>query len=137
MSSRVLLAAIVTLITLPTETVVGQGSTSPRLSRPRLEGKWQARGPDDAIHDIMVRSDSSAQFGEQVARWRVTADSLWLALGDGVWMVYGMRLETDRLTLSGGDLDKPVQLRRVGPAVPRPEALAIPEAPPVSARAWD
>lgn len=107
---------------------------SPR--RPRLEGKWQARGPDDAIHDIMVRSDSSAQFGDQIARWRVVGDSLWLTLGDGVWMVYGMKVEPDRLTLSGGDLETPVTLRRVGVANARPDTLAIPDAPPATARAW-
>ena len=36
----------------------------------RLEGDWLARAGDELRH-IMVRSDSSAQFGDQVARWRV------------------------------------------------------------------
>jgi len=85
----------------------------------------------------MVRTDSSAQFGDQVARWRVVADSLWLTLGDGVWQVYGMRLDGERLVLSGGDLDKPVTLRRVGPATARPDSVVIPPPPPVTERAWD
>src|SRR5712691_11651057 len=97
--------------------------------RPRLEGKWQAK-TEDEIRNIIVRSDSSAQFGDQVARWRVVADSLWLTLGDGVWQVYGMKLEGERLTLAGGDLDKPVTLRRVGPATPRPDSVMIPPPPP-------
>jgi hypothetical protein len=101
-----------------------------------LEGRWEARGPDDGIHLIMVRSDSSAQFGDEVARWRVVGDSLWLTLGDGVWMVYAMALKKERLTLSGGDLEKPVTLRRVGPAQPRPDTLNVPEPPPATARAW-
>src|SRR5439155_16260356 len=42
--------------------------------RARLEGKWQAK-TDEEIRNIMVRSDSSAQFGDQVARWRVVGDS--------------------------------------------------------------
>lgn len=104
--------------------------------RSRFEGNWQAR-TDEAIHHIMVRSDSSAQFGDQVARWRVVADSLWLTLGDGVWMVYGMKLEGDRLTLSGGDLEQPVTLRRVGAATPLPDTLTVPDSPPATARAWD
>jgi hypothetical protein len=104
--------------------------------RPRLEGNWQAK-VDDAIRNIMVRSDSSAQFGEQVARWRIVADSLWITLGDGVWQVYGLKLESDKLTLSGGDLDKPVTLRRTGPAQPRATGVEIPDPPPPSARAWD
>jgi hypothetical protein len=54
----------------------------------RLTGDWQARAGDEIRH-IMVRGDSSAQFGSDVARWRVVGDSLWITLGDGVWMVYG------------------------------------------------
>ena len=114
--------------------LAAQTSDAPR--HPRLEGKWQAKAEDE-IRNIMVRSDSSAQFGDQVARWRVVGDSLWLALGDGVWQVYGMKLGTDKLTLSGGDLDKPVTLRRVGPATARADSVAIPAPPPPTERAWD
>jgi hypothetical protein len=103
--------------------------------RVRLEGTWQARSGDELRH-IVVRTDSSAQFGEEVARWRVVGDSLWITLGDGVWQVYEMRLAADKLTISGGDLEKPVTLRRVGPATVRPDTLTIPEAPPANARAW-
>jgi len=135
---RFIAALVVLSVVPPPAVLVAQGAV-PR--RPRLEGKWQARGPDEAIHYNMVRGDSSAQFGgDQVARWRVVGDSLWLTLGDGVWMVYGMKLEggrDQRLTLSGGDLEKPVTLRRLGPATVRPDRLAIPEAPPASARAWE
>ncbi|MGH9262810.1 MAG: hypothetical protein ACRD08_23405 [Acidimicrobiales bacterium] len=111
-------------------------STAAQARAARLEGTWQARGPDDQIHDIMVRRDSSAQFGSSVARWRVVGDSLWLTLGDGAWLVYAMRLERERLTLSGGDLDTPVTLRRVGAATVRADTVAIPEPPPAGSRAW-
>jgi len=104
--------------------------------RARLEGKWQAK-TDEEIRNIMVRSDSSAQFGDQVARWRVVGDSLWLTLGDGVWQVDGMKLGDEKLTLSGGDLEKPVTLRRVGPATARADSVAIPAPPPPTERAWD
>jgi hypothetical protein len=100
-----------------------------------VDGRWEARA-GEAIHSIVVRADSSAQFGADVARWRVMGDSLWLTLGDGVWLVYGMRLTGSRLTLSGGDLEDPVTLRRVGAAAPRDAAVEIPAAPPVDARAW-
>lgn len=101
----------------------------------RLTGNWQAKAGDE-IRNIMVRSDSSAQFGKDVARWRVVGDSLWITLGDGVWQVYGMKIAGDKLTISGGDLEKPVTLRRVGPANARPDTLTIPEAPPANSRAW-
>src|SRR5256712_11496443 len=93
--------------------------------RARLEGKWQAKTEDEIRH-IMVRSDSSAQFGDQVARWRVGGDSLWLTLGDGVWQGYGMKLEGAKLTLSGGDLEKPGTLRRVGPGTAPADPGATP-----------
>jgi hypothetical protein len=114
-----------------------QGTTR----HPRLEGDWQAKTGDgktgDEIRHIMVRSDSSAQFGNEIARWRVTGDSLWITVGDGVWMIYGVRIGGERLTISGGDLQKPVTLQRVGPATPRPDTLPIPASPPDTARAWD
>src|SRR6184192_378401 len=106
------------------------------VRHPRLEGTWQAK-TEDEIRNIMVRSDSSAQFGDQVARWRVVGDSLWITLGDGVWQVYGMKLGVDRLTLAGGDLEKPVTLRRVGPPKARADSVAIPPPPPATERAWD
>ena len=108
----------------------------PPASRARLEGRWQAK-TEDEIRNIMVRSDSSAQFGDQIARWRVVGDSLWLTLGDGVWQVYGMKLDREKLTLSGGDLEKPVTLRRVGPPTARADSVAIPPPPPPTERAWD
>jgi hypothetical protein len=111
-----------------------QGSGTPRHSR--LEGDWQAK-TDDGIRHIMVRPDSSAQFGDQVARWRLVGDSLWLTLGDGVWMVYGVAVVNDKLTISGGDLKKPVTLRRVGPVIQRADTITIPAPPPDTARAWD
>jgi hypothetical protein len=101
----------------------------------KLTGNWQAKSGDEIRH-IMVRNDSSAQFGDEIARWRAVGDSLWITLGDGVWQVYGMTLAGDKLTISGGDLEKPVTLRRVGPPNARADTLAIPEAPPANQRAW-
>ncbi len=106
-----------------------------RGQRARLEGKWEAK-TDDGPRLIMVRADSSAQFGDQVARWRLVGDSVWFALGDGVWNVYGLKIAGDKLTISGGDLDKPVSLRRVGAATARPDSLQVPDPPPATARAW-
>src|SRR5881394_868305 len=110
---------------------LGPGLAAQTVSPPHrshLEGKWQAK-TEDEIRNIMVRGDSSAQFGDQVARWRIVGDSLW--------QVYGMKLEGDKLTLSGGDLEKPVTLHRVGPATARADSLAIPPPPPPTERAWD
>jgi hypothetical protein len=116
--------------------LVGLGtSLSAQARRPRLEGTWQAKSEDE-IRNVMVRSDSSAQFGEQVARWRMVGDSLWITVGDGVWQVYGMTLEGDRLTISGGDLEKPVTLRRIGPPTARADSVPIPPPPPPTERAW-
>src|SRR5207302_10321227 len=103
--------------------------------RAHLEGKWQAKAEDE-IRNVMVRSDSSAQFGDQMARWRVVGDSLWITLGDGVWQVYGMKLDGDKLTLSGGDLEKPVALRRGGAPAGRAGSVASPPPPPAPRAGW-
>jgi hypothetical protein len=115
--------------------VIGSVLLAAAQGQRRLAGNWQARAGDEIRH-IMVRNDSSAQFGEEIARWRVVGDSLWITLGDGVWQVYAMKLAGDKLTIAGGDLEKPVSLRRVGPPTARPDTLAIPDAPPPNARAW-
>src|SRR3989442_7412763 len=94
----------------------------------RLTGNWQAKAGDEIRH-IIVRTDSSAQFGEEVARWRVVGDSLWITLGDGVWQVYAMRFTGDKLTISGGDLEKAVTLRRAGPPPPRAPCPVPPPGP--------
>src|SRR2546423_8920248 len=94
-------AALVLLLGL------GSGLTAQTaLRRTHLEGKWQAK-TEDEIRNIMVRGDSSAQFGEQVARWRIVGDSLWLALGDGGWQVHRMDAGRGQLTPSGRDLRDP------------------------------
>jgi len=109
----------------------------PQAPAPRLTGDWQARtGGGDEIRHVMVRADSSAQFGRDLARWRVVGDSLWITLGDGVWQVYGMKIAGDKLTISGGDLEKPITLRRLGPPTARPDTLTIPDPPAPTQRAW-
>src|SRR5438034_544939 len=127
-----MIGSMTKLIGLGLTVVAAAAVQAPR----RVTGNWQARAGDEIRH-IMVRGDSSAQFGEQVARWRIVGDSLWLALGDGVWQVYGMKLDGDKLTLSGGDLEKPATLHRVGPATARADSVAIPPPPPPTERAWD
>jgi hypothetical protein len=100
---------------------------------PRLEGTWRAQTPDGP-QTVIVRADSSASFGDETVRWRIVADSIFIALGDE-WMVYNFAVAGRTLTLSGGDLEEPIVLRRVGPAAPRPESVAVPPAPPMSRRA--
>ncbi len=65
------LLAICLLCALPAAALQAQERVTPKL-----EGKWEAH-TDDGPRLIMVRSDSSAQFGDQVARWRVVGDSVW------------------------------------------------------------
>ncbi len=73
-------------------------------------------------------------LGEETVRWRVVEDSIHLALGDE-WMVYKYELRKDKLVLSGGDLEEPVELEHVGPPTPLPEGVAVPPAPPADRRA--
>lgn len=114
--------------------VLGLGSVDAAAQRaPRLEGTWKTDTPDGP-QTVVVRGDSSASFGDETVRWRIVADSIFLALGDE-WMVYNFALRGRRLTLSGGDLEEPIVLERVGPAAARPDSIPLPTAPPMSRRA--
>lgn len=100
---------------------------------PHVEGTWRAKTPEGP-RMIIVRADSSASFGDQTVRWRIVADSIFIAMGDE-WTVYNYVISGRDLTLSGGDLTDPVTLRRVGPSTPRPDSVAVPPAPPMDRRA--
>ena len=103
-------------------------------SAPRLEGTWKAETAEGP-REIIVRADSSASFGDEIVRWRIVADSIFIALG-GEWLVYNFVVRGRTLTLSGGDLVDPITLTRIGPATPRPEGIEIPPAPPMDKRAF-
>jgi len=77
---------------------------------------------------VIVRPDSSASYGTQTVRWRIVGDSLALALG-GEWVNYRLKLKGKNLTLSGGDLNEPVNFQRVGPPTPRPDTVPVPPDP--------
>jgi len=118
---------LVTALSLGSELGVAQS----RPSRPRnITGTWRAQTPDGP-RDVVVRPDSSASYGEETVRWRLVADSLYLAFGDE-WVGYVIAVRGTELTISGGDLDEPMKLKRVGPPTPLPEGVAVPEAPPMS-----
>ena len=97
-----------------------------------LAGTWKAETPDGP-RTVVIRPDSSASYGDETVRWRTMADSIHIAFGDE-WMVYGYALRGNKLTLSGGDLDDPITLRRVGPPSVRPDSVPVPPAPPANRR---
>lgn len=96
-------------------------------------GTWEASLKDakrkDAPRIVIVRADSSASYGTETVRWRVTdSKTILLALG-GEWVSYDFKVSGTRLTLSGGDLDKPITLTKQGPATPRPDSIPVPPDP--------
>ena len=76
-----------------------------------ITGSWQAETPDGP-QTVVVRSDSTASFGEETVRWRIKADTIFIQFGDE-WVGYNFLLEGNSLTLSGGDLMDPITLKRV------------------------
>jgi hypothetical protein len=67
-------------------------------------------------------------------RWRLVGDSLYLAFGDE-WVGYVVSARGSQLTVSGGDLEEPMKLKRVGPPTPRPDSIPVPAAPPMTRKA--
>jgi hypothetical protein len=94
---------------------------------PDISGTWEADSPDGPV-SIIVRTDSSASFGDEIVRWRLAADTVYLALG-GEWIAYNYRMKGKTLTLSGGDLEEPIDLKKIGPPTPRPDGVPVPDVP--------
>ena len=98
-----------------------------------IVGTWKVTAKElaqrkDAPRLVIVRGDSSASWGTETARWRLKGDRLWLAIG-GEWEDYKLKVKGQSLTLSEGDLTKPVSFQRVGPATPRPANVPVPPDP--------
>jgi hypothetical protein len=123
---KLLVLAIACLAALP---VPGAAQTG---SKNALIGTWRFdlnQGPKkEGPRIVIVRPDSSASYGTETVRWRVVGDSLALALG-GEWVNYKLKLKGKSLTLSGGDLQEPVDFHLVGPPTPRPDTVPIPPDP--------
>jgi hypothetical protein len=100
---------------------------------PGIVGTWKVSAKEldqrkDAPRLVIVRGDSSASWGTETARWRLKGDRLWLAIG-GEWEDYRLKVKGQTLTLSEGDLTKPVSFQRVGPPTPRPANVPVPPDP--------
>jgi hypothetical protein len=101
-------------------------------SAPPILGTWKAELRDqdrkDAPREVVVRADSSASWSRETVRWRLKPDSIMIALG-GEWVTYRLQVNDKKLTLSGGDLAKPITLTRIGPPTPRPDTIPVPPDP--------
>jgi len=108
------------------------GSALAAQSSAPIVGTWKAELRDqdrkDAPREVIVREDSSASWAKETARWRLKPDSIMIALG-GEWVTYRLQVNKQKMTLSGGDLAKPITLTKVGPATPRPDGVAVPADP--------
>ena len=115
------MARLLPLVTLVTALFVIPKHTFGQ-SRPRnITGTWRAQTPEGP-REVVVRADSSASYGEETVRWRLMADSLYLAFGDE-WVGYVIAVKGSNLTISGGDLEEPMKLKRVGPPTPLPDGV--------------
>ncbi|HET7603757.1 MAG TPA: hypothetical protein VFK36_12115 [Gemmatimonadales bacterium] len=96
-----------------------------------VEGTWKVDAKLDTRggpREVIIRPDSSATWGKETSRWRLRDDSIMVAIG-GEWETYKLDVSKTRLTISGGDLQKPITLKRVGPATPRPAGVSVPPDP--------
>ncbi len=102
-------------------------------SGPPVAGTWQVETPDGP-QSLVVRPDSSASFGDETVRWRMVADTMFIAFGDE-WVGYNYLLQGDTLTFSGGDLEEPISMVRIGPPTPRPAGVPLPKPPAMRTKA--
>lgn len=96
-----------------------------------ITGTWRVDASADTKNgprEVIIRADSSASWGKEIVRWRLKDDKISIVLG-GEWETHKIRLKDNTITLSGGGLDKPVTLKKIGPATPRPANQKIPDDP--------
>ncbi|MGH7524926.1 MAG: hypothetical protein ACREK8_11505 [Gemmatimonadales bacterium] len=96
-----------------------------------IAGTWRVDAGTDTKNgprEVIIRPDSSASWGKETVRWRLKNDRISIVLG-GEWETYKIHATPAALTLSGGDLQKPVTLRKAGPPTPRPPNVKIPDDP--------
>lgn len=110
-------------------------SLAPRIATaqtraPRITGTWRAQTAEGP-REVVVRPDSSASYGEETVRWRLVGDSLYLAFGDE-WVGYVIAAKGTQMIVSGGDLEEPMKLKRIGPPTTRPDSIPVPPPPPTS-----
>ena len=113
---------VLTLVLAPA-TLLGQSAS--------VEGTWKVDARTDTRggpREVIIRADSSATWGKETSRWRLKNDSIMVAIG-GEWETYKLEVSRSRLTISGGDLQKPITLKKVGPATPRPDGVSVPPDP--------
>ena len=99
--------------------------------RPSIVGTWRVDARVDTRggpREVVIRADSSASWGRETSRWRLAGETIKIAIG-GEWETYKLKVTRKDLTLSGGDLQKPITLRRVGPPSPRPAGTPVPPDP--------
>ena len=111
------------LVILPPPTSAQRGAD--------ITGTWRVDAGTDTRNgprEVIIRPDSSASWGKETVRWRLKDDRISIVLG-GEWETYRIKVRENAITLSGGDLQKPVTLRKAGPATPRPANARIPDDP--------
>ncbi|MFH1807588.1 MAG: hypothetical protein ABIJ09_02495 [Pseudomonadota bacterium] len=80
-----------------------------RTARPTLVGRWKVV---DSDLELVLSPSGSVQFGPLSGRYRVKGALLTITSTAGMEMTYHTSLRAGRLTLSGGDLDRPLLLER-------------------------
>ena len=98
---------------------------------PSIIGTWRVdanKKVKEGPREVIIRADSSASWGKETVRWRLTGGEIGIVLG-GEWERYKVKVKPDALTLSGGDLPETITLRRIGPPSERPANVKIPADP--------
>ena len=96
-----------------------------------ITGTWRVDAGADTKtgpREVIIRADSSASWGREIVRWRLRGDKIAIVLG-GEWEIHKIKVRDNAITLSGGGLEQPVTLRKIGPATPRPANQKIPDDP--------
>ena len=110
-----------------------------------LTPRWPPRSSRRHPGNLEVRSEAGPEEGRAADRHRPPGQqrelrharrcgggswaTAWRSRSGGEWVNYRLKLKGKNLTLSGGDLNEPVNFQRVGPPSPRPDSIPVPPDP--------
>lgn len=79
---------------------------------PRLVGTWECGEGDDKIV-LELGADGKGTMDEDPITWRAQGETLEIGI-EGEFLAYAIKMEGDKLRVSGGDLDQPMTFQRKG-----------------------
>jgi hypothetical protein len=86
--------------------------SAPSRSASALSGRWRATIPGGTL-ELLLEASGRFSLGSHRGRWLHDAGVLSLTTDAGEVIAYAAEMDGETLSLSGGDLEEPLQLQKI------------------------